>query len=116
MPCSIGASGHTTAAPSKNPMLASVVSDTTPYRGPPGPRRRTLWVPESRPLGLSWRFVSGRRGGNAGWVTLRLLYLLFWQLMQWLALLARGSAANEVELLVLRHQVSVLRRQVARRG
>ncbi|MFI6909612.1 integrase core domain-containing protein [Nonomuraea sp. NPDC050394] len=32
----------------------------------------------------------------------------------WLVLLARGSASKEVEILMLRHEVAVLRRQVAR--
>jgi putative transposase len=43
-----------------------------------------------------------------------MLYLLFCQVMSWLALLARSSAAKDVELLMLRHEVAVLRRQVAR--
>jgi putative transposase len=47
-------------------------------------------------------------------MTLRLLYLLFCQVMSWLALLARSSAAKDVELLMLRHEVAVLRRRVAR--
>jgi hypothetical protein len=32
----------------------------------------------------------------------------------WLALLARSGTSKEVEILVLRHEVAVLRRQVAR--
>jgi putative transposase len=42
------------------------------------------------------------------------LYLSFCQLLGWLALLARRSATKDTELLVLRHQVAVLRRQVTR--
>ena len=47
-------------------------------------------------------------------MTLRLLYLLFCQVMRWLALLARSSAAKDAELLMLRHEVTVLRRRVTR--
>jgi hypothetical protein len=47
-------------------------------------------------------------------MTLRLLYLLLCQVLRWLALLARSSAAKDVELLMLRHEVAVLRRQVTR--
>jgi putative transposase len=47
-------------------------------------------------------------------MALRLLYLLFCQVLRWLALLARSSAAKDGELLVLRHEVAVLRRQVTR--
>jgi hypothetical protein len=47
-------------------------------------------------------------------VFLRLLYLLMVQLFAWLALLMRTDASKEVEILVLRHEVAVLRRQIAR--
>src|SRR5215216_6424730 len=47
-------------------------------------------------------------------MTLRLLYLLFCQALRWLALLARSSASKDAELLILRHEVQVLRRQVVR--
>jgi putative transposase len=47
-------------------------------------------------------------------MALRLLYLLFCQVLRWLGLLARSSVARDAELLVLRHEVAVLRRQVAR--
>jgi putative transposase len=47
-------------------------------------------------------------------MTLRLLYLLLCQVLRWLVLLASSSAAKDAELLMLRHEVVVLRRQVAR--
>ncbi|MFC3587539.1 helix-turn-helix domain-containing protein, partial [Streptantibioticus rubrisoli] len=41
---------------------------------------------------------------------LRLLYLVFTRLLSWLVLLCRSSASKNIELLVLRHEVAVLRR------
>src|SRR3954470_3975173 len=41
-----------------------------------------------------------------------LVYLLLRQILQLLTQLARDGGAKDVELLVLRHQVAVLRRQV----
>ena len=43
-------------------------------------------------------------------VSLRLLYLIFGRLLSWLTLLGRASASKIIELLVLRHDVAVLRR------
>jgi putative transposase len=47
-------------------------------------------------------------------VAVRLLYLTFRQLVAWLGLLARSSRSKNVEILVLRHEVAVLRRLVRR--
>ena len=44
----------------------------------------------------------------------RPLYLIMVRVFGWLLLLSRGQASKDAEIMVLRHEVTVLRRQIAR--
>jgi len=46
-------------------------------------------------------------------VPVRLLYLIMISVFGWLLLLGRSQASKDAEIMVLRHEVTVLRRQVA---
>jgi hypothetical protein len=59
---------------------------------------------------------SLRPSGTIIVVSLRLLYLIFRQVLGLVLLLGRTSSSKEVELLVLRHEVAVLRRANPRPG
>ena len=82
-------------------------------------------VPETLSLPLTWCFLPGMGGTSSGlaarwrWdaapcvlVSLRFAYLAVLRVFGWLALLARSDRAKDAEILILRHQVAVLQRQV----
>ncbi len=47
-------------------------------------------------------------------MAVKLIYQLMGNVFAWFALLARDDAANHVEILALRHEVEILRRQVGK--
>jgi hypothetical protein len=47
-------------------------------------------------------------------MAVRLLYLIVIRVLGWLVLLGRGQALKDAEIMVLRHEVAVVRRQVTR--
>src|SRR3954447_24517157 len=76
-----------------------------------------LWGSQTEFPGLTCESVrrdTSRRRPGCRLMSASLVYLLLRQVLQMLAQLARDDGAKDVELLVLRHQVAVLRRQVQR--
>ena len=54
----------------------------------------------------------GSVAARSALVTFRLLYMIFVRLCGWLALLPQSDSVKNSEILVLRHQIAVLQRQV----
>jgi putative transposase len=82
----------------------------------PSPRAG-VWVPRIGPPVVTWDSRSGAQirslgAAEYGFVALRLVYLIFIRVLGALALLPRLSVSKDAEILVLRHQLAVLRRQV----
>jgi hypothetical protein len=67
----------------------------------------TLWGSRSQ---LEPVICGDRQPGTIAGVSLGLLYLIFDRLLDWLTLRGRTSSSKDIELLVLRHEVAVLRR------
>ena len=61
---------------------------------------------------LIWHEALTTGCGMITLVLVRMLYLIATRIFAWLVLLARSSATKDVEILILRHEVAVLRRQI----
>jgi hypothetical protein len=77
-------------------------------------RRKPCTAPEFGAWTVTCGLADQACAPGSPFMTLRLLYLIVIRVCGWLALLGRGQAFKDAEILMLRHEVAVLRRQVTR--
>jgi hypothetical protein len=63
---------------------------------------------------VNWSLVLDGDHGMIAAMLFRLLYLISVTVFNWLRLFARAAAAKDIEILILRHEVSGLRRQISK--
>jgi hypothetical protein len=73
-----------------------------------------LWMPETARTARKLAVRPRQASRHDPLMVLRLVYAMFSQLLSWIVLRARSDATNEIEILVLRHQLAVLQRRIPR--
>ena len=87
---------------------------TAPREGPPGAAHGPCTAPEFRAWAVTCCLASLAHAPGSRFMVLRLLYLMVTRVFGWLALPGRGQASKDAEIMVVRHEVAVLRGQVTR--